>query len=300
MATAATTNPRTIFGGATRRKMVGRMGPWQLVQLIAESSLSRVYAARPADSPDAPPSYAVKALKREWWQDRTAIDIYRREAWVGRQASHSNLIAVLGSQVAQPPFWIAHPRLTGDTLETKLRGGWRPSLPEALWITRQAADALAALYRQTGMIHADVKPSNLFLAPDGHVTLLDLGLCQTASEARNWTSRPVVGTPRYMAPEMFTSACSADARSDLYSLGATLYEMLAGRPPFDASEPAELISQHRQDKPACIRDAAPGTAKPVASLVHRLLAKDPLRRPDSAEAVADELARLEIACFAYR
>lgn len=299
MATGASTTTRTIFGGAARRKMVGRMGPWQLTQLLAEGPLTRVYAARPADSPTAPDTYAVKALRREWWQDRTAIEMLRREAWVGRQAAHPNLIAVLGAQVTQPPLFVALPRLVGQTLAESMLDGQRPSLPQALWIARQAAQALDALHTQAGMLHGDVKPSNLFLSPDGHATLLDLGFCQTQQEARSWASRPVVGTPLYIAPEMVTSACAADARSDLYSLGATLYEMLSGRPPFLASDPAELIAKHRQDKPPCIRNVAPSTPKVVASLVHRLLAKEPMRRPDSALAVVEELTQLEIACFAY-
>lgn len=299
MAVAAIKTNRTIFGGGNR-KMVGRMGPWQLTQLVAEGPLSRVYAARPADSPLAPATYAVKALRREWWQDATAIEIMRREAWVGRQATHPNLVSVLSAQVSQPPFYVATPLLKGQTLASLLKQDKAPSLPQALWIARQVCEALAALNSQASAIHADVKPSNIFLAPDGHATLLDLGLCLTKSEARSWASRPVVGTLKYIAPEMVTSACAADTRSDLYSLGATLYEMLAGRPPFETSDAAELIALHRQAKPTCLRDARPGMPKLVASLVHRLMAKDPLRRPESPEAVAEELARMEIACFAYR
>lgn len=300
METAQSTPARTIFGGASRRKIVGRMGPWLLVQQLAEGPLTRVYLARHSEGPEAKPAYAVKALRREWWQDGCAIGSMRREAWVGRQASHANLISVLDAGVSQPPFYVVTPRLVGDTVAKLLGAGTRPSLPQALWIARQVCEALAALDEQAGVIHADVKPSNILVAPDGHATLIDLGFCQTTHEARSWASRPVVGSLQYIAPEMVTSACAADTRSDLYSLGATLYEMLAGRPPFQGNEPAELIAKHRQEKPECLRRARPDTPKPVASLVHRLLAKDPMRRPGSPGEVADELSRLEIACFAYR
>ncbi|MCA9241015.1 MAG: serine/threonine protein kinase [Planctomycetales bacterium] len=299
MATLESKTTPHIFGGNSRRKMVGRMGPWQLTRLLAEGPLTRVYAARPAETPDSTPSYAVKALRREWWQDRTAIEIMRREAWVGHRTSHPNLVAVLGSQVSQPPFYLAMPLLRGESLASLLAEGSRPTLPQALWIARQTCEALAALHRQADAIHGDVKPANLMVSPDGHTTLIDLGFCQTTGEARSWAMRPVIGTLEYIAPERVTSACTADVRSDLYSLGATLYQMLAGRPPFEAADPAELIAKHRCEKPQCLRDARPGTPKPVASLVHRLLAKDPLRRPDSPQQVAAELMRLEIACFAY-
>ncbi|MEN1678561.1 MAG: serine/threonine-protein kinase [Planctomycetota bacterium] len=302
--TATTTGQsgsRVVWGEApSRRKVVGRMGPWQLVRLLAESTLNRVYLARPQETPDAPPMYAVKALRREWWNDTAAVETLRREALVGGKVSHPHVAPVLSSQLTRPPFFIVMPRVAGETLAAKLAEGRQPALPAALWIARQVAEALAAIHKAAGMIHADVKPANVFVSPDGHATLLDLGFCQTSDEARSWATRPVVGTPHYMAPEMVTSACTVDRRTDLYSLGVMLYETLTGERPFEADDPAELISMHRQAKPKCLRDARPGTPKPVASLVHRLLAKDPLRRPSTPEEVADELARLEIASFAER
>ncbi|QDU90563.1 Serine/threonine-protein kinase PrkC [Pirellulimonas nuda] len=280
---------------ADRRKMVGRLGPWRLVRLMGEGALNRVYLAEHEDAPGAA-CYAIKTLKKEWWNDTGAIELQRREALVGRKVSHPNLLPVLAAHVAAPPFYVVTPRIVGQSLQALLQGG-RPRLPQALWIARQAAEALAALHQQTGMIHGDVKPSNVLVGPDGHATLLDLGFCQSANETRAWSARPVMGTLSYIAPERVTSACGADARSDLYSLGVMLYEMIAGRLPLEADEPARLIEMHRQAKPECIRSVRPDLPKPVASLVHRLLAKEALRRPDSAAAVARELVRLEIACF---
>lgn len=290
--------PKLAWGNVREtRKLVGRMGPWQLVRQLGDGQLTRVYLARPLDTPEAAPTYAVKALRKEWWHDPAAIELVRREAAVGRQVSHPHVVPVLSAQVTQPPFYLVMPRLAGETVADKLAEDRLPALPQALWIARQAAEAMEAIHRQAGMIHGDIKPSNLQVAPDGHTTLIDLGLSQTETEARSWASRPVMGTLHYMAPERITSACSADVRSDLYSLGVTLYQMLAGKLPFDAEVPAELIAMHRQAKPPCLRDVRPGVPKRVASLVHRLLAKDPMRRPESPRAVADELVRLEIESF---
>ena len=150
------------------------------------------------------------------------------------------------------------------------------------------------------MIHADVKPANIFISPTGHATLIDFGFVQTTAEARNWATRPVAGTLAYIAPEMVTSAYAAGARSDVYSLGVTLYEMLAGRRPFDSDDPATLATHQRESKPADVRTHRPEVPEPVAALVTSMLAKDPLRRPDSARALASQLVRLEIDSFTLR
>ncbi|MCH8839865.1 MAG: serine/threonine protein kinase [Planctomycetes bacterium] len=284
-----------------RQQLVGRMGPWQLVRLLSESELARVYVARPIDAAeDQPANYVVKVLRKEWWRDPQAIEMQRRAAWLGRAISHPHLLPVLSANVGQAPFYFVMPKLNARSLAEMLAPGSPLPLPITLWIARQVAEALSALHEATGMIHADVKPSNILVSPEGHATLIDLGFSHSASEGRHWSSRPVVGTLSYIAPEAITSRMSAEPSSDLYSLGVTLYEMIAGQLPFDAASPDELVRMHREMKPDCIRHRAPRLPKTVASLVHRLLAKDSLRRPASASDVAEELMRLEIECFSLR
>jgi serine/threonine-protein kinase len=283
------------------RKLVGRIGPWQLVRLISESELARVYIARPADaSEETPAAYVVKVLRKEWWRDPHAIEMQRRAAWVGRKVSHPHLLPVLSAGIEQPPFYTVSPRLEGRSLDAVLKSQRRLPIAVSLWMIRQVAEALDALHTTARMIHSDVKPANIVVAPDGHATLVDLGFVHTPGESRHWSTRPVYGTLNYLAPEALTSALSASPQSDVYSLGVTLYELLTGHVPFVGRDAEQLIRQHREAKPECIRSRRPETPKGVASLVHRMLAKDPLRRPESAVAVAEELVRLEIDCFAER
>ena len=219
-----------------RHKLVGRIGPWQLVRLLSESEMARVYVARPADAAnDQPANYVVKVLRKEWWRDPQAIEMQRRAAWLGRAISHPHLLPVLSANVGQAPFYFITPKLNAQSLAEMLTPGSSLPLPITLWIARQVAEALAALHDSTGMIHADVKPSNILVSPEGHATLIDLGFAHSATEGQHWSSRPVVGTLNYIAPEAITSSLSSEPSSDLYSLGVTLYEMIAGQLPFDAA-----------------------------------------------------------------
>jgi eukaryotic-like serine/threonine-protein kinase len=288
--------------------LLGRLGPWQLVRLLGEGNFTRVYLAQPADvvagvSEDGytqRAAYAVKVLRKEWWRDPQAIEMQRREAWIGSKVSHPNVLPVLSASVEEPPFYLVTPKLEGVTLAQLIAEREQLPIPLALWIARQVAEGLAVLFETTRMIHTDVKPANILVSPTGHATLIDFGFVQTPAEATQWETRPLAGTLAYMAPEMVTSALTADPRSDIYSLGVTLYEMLTGRRPWESDDPGELATMHREAKPADIRSLRPDLPEPVAALVHAMLAKDPLRRPASARELAMRFVRLEINCFSLR
>jgi serine/threonine protein kinase len=303
MATAESTRTlsRHEASASDAPQLVGRLGPWQLVKPMGEGNLTRVYLARPADGlQNQPAAYVVKVLRKEWWRDLQAIEMQRREAWAGMKISHPNLLPVLSASVEEPPFYVVTPKLDGVTLAQLINERGRLGVPLALWISRQAAEGLAALFEETGMIHTDVKPANIQVSPAGHATLMDFGFVQTPAEASQWATRPLAGTLAYIAPEMVTSALAAGPPSDIYSLGVTLYEMLTGVRPWNTDDPAELAALHREAKPADIREHRPELTTPVAELVHSMLAKDPLRRPGSARELATRLVRLEIESFTLR
>jgi serine/threonine protein kinase len=281
------------------QSLVGRLGSWQLVRPLGEGNFTRVYSARPADGPpNQPAAYVMKVLRKEWWRDSRAIEMQRREAWVGSKVSHPNLLPVLSARVQEPPFYIVSPKLEGVTLAQIIAERESIPIPLALWIARQTADGLAALFEHAGVIHGDIKPANIVVATTGHTTLIDFGFVQTPAEASHWATRPLAGTLSYIAPELLTSTLAGGPRSDIYSLGVTIYEMLTGHRPWETEDPGELATLHREAKPTDIRALRPDTPEPVAELVHIMLAKDPLRRPASARELASRLVRLEIKSFA--
>jgi len=302
MATLETTRTiRPEIAAASPAGLVGRLGPWQLVRLMSEGNFTRVYQARPADAPaNMPAAYVVKVLRNQWWRDPQAIEMQRREAWVGTQVTHPNLLPVLSASVGEPPFYVVSPKLDGAPLSQLIREHEQLPVPLALWIARQVADGLAALLDATNMIHGDVKPANILVSAAGHATLIDFGFVQTPREASQWATRPLAGTLAYIAPEMVTSALAAGPRSDIYSLGVTMYEMITGRRPWDSEDPGELATLHRQAKPTDVRALRPEVPEQVAELIHSMLAKDPLRRPASARELATKLVRLEIDSFTLR
>jgi serine/threonine-protein kinase len=206
------------------------------------------------------------------------------------------VVAILSASLGQPPYYLVMPWLEGATLQQRLDQDRPLDVRTALWIARQVASALDALTRAL-WIHGDVKPSNVFLSPDGHATLLDLGFARPIGAAHCLADRCVLGTPSYMAPELLTSASTADIRSDVYSLGVVLYEMLAGRLPFDAADLGALVSQHRQGSLPRLEKLAPWLPADVVRLVSRMLAKDLLRRPSPAELLR-QLTAMEIAALA--
>lgn len=262
--------------------------------------MSQLYLARSADADHggaAPAAYVVKLLAPRLEQDPRAVALFRREAALGRQLAHPNLIGVLACRVSAPPYYLVMPYLEGCTLAERLRQGRPLSTSELLWIARQSAEALDYLHG-LGWIHGDVKPANIHVSPLGHVTLLDLGFVRRPDAADAAGERPVLGTLNYLAPELLTSTLGADIRSDLYSLGVTLYQALSGRLPFEADDLASLASQHMQAAPPQLRGLAPAVAPEVARLVHSLLAKNPLRRPQTPVELVDRLMRLEIDAMA--
>jgi len=277
-----------------------RVRQWELVNFAAEGGLAQIFRARPAGSqPNQPALYALKMLLPDWQNDDQAIRLLKREALVGQSVSHPHLIPILYASVQQSPRFVVMPWLEGATLEQRLAAGQRFDLPRILWIARQTAEALDALH-QAGWMHGDVKPSNIMLSPEGHATLLDLGFARRTHETGSAVDRCVLGTFHYIAPEFLTSAIRADVRSDIYSLGAVLYRILAGRLPFVGEDLAELASRHKQSLPPKLGRIAPHLPAGVARLVHGMLAKDPLRRPQNPRELIEILARLEIETFSER
>ncbi|REJ64581.1 MAG: serine/threonine protein kinase [Planctomycetota bacterium] len=302
------------------------VGPWQLGQRLARSQQSAVYRARPADgSSHAPYEYLVKLLPETLRGDGAALARFRREVCVGGKVDHPHLVPVVDAELEQPPLFLVMPRLAGTTVRELLVAAGRIDWPTACWMGRQTAQALGHLH-ELGWLHGDVKPDNLLVADDGHLTLLDLGMLQplgglridgpvvrddegdrkgaSADETSPWDEcarrASLQGTLAYLAPEQILRAGVPTRASDLFSLGMTLYEMIAGRHPLADLRDAELIRAQLYEPVADVRDYEPSVPESLADLIAQLLAKHPLRRPSDAHVVTRHLVEVEIRALQKR
>jgi serine/threonine-protein kinase len=245
----------------------------------------------------------VKVLREVWHDHPVGLARLRQEAMVGRCVSHRHLAPILSVHVHRPPYYVVLPWLKGTNVATQITARGRLDTPLALWIARQASQALEVLHT-AGYVHGDVNPRNLMLAADGHVTLLDLTCSRRVDDVTEQTDstmaeQPLLGTPNYLAPEIFLGK-PADPRSDLYSLGLTLFQMLAGRLPDMPDDLPGLMAFKRSGLIPSVRSFAAQTPQEVAELVRQLTARDPLRRPHTAREVVHGLMRLEIATLRQR
>jgi eukaryotic-like serine/threonine-protein kinase len=264
---------------------------YELLSHLGGGPLTLVYAAR-RTSTDS--ECAVKVLRAEWENDSTAIKLLQREARAGLAVQHRHLVRLLQAHVLRPPYFLVMELLPGESLRRRLRRDYRLDFATTVWIARQTAEALAALHRK-GFVHGDVKPDNIRLVDDGTAKLIDLGFAHRPGENAALLKRGyVLGTVNYLAPELCAFDVSADARSDLFSLGVAMFEMLAGRLPYPIGSTRQTLHRHRCDPPADIRRLVPGLPAGLVALLDRLLAHRPQDRPE-ARAAVQQLIALEIA-----
>jgi serine/threonine-protein kinase len=263
-----------------------------LIEPAGGGTLCRVFRARERSTGAM---RAIKLLRPEWEGRPEAREFLMREALVAQRVRHPNLIQVHAARLHESPYFLVLEWLDGQPVDGLLAQHGRLAIPRALWIARQAATALAAL-EGAGYVHGDVKPGNLFLTTAGRVKLIDLGFVREIGAVRT-PETPLVGTANYWAPERTQPGARADIRSDLYSLGITLYEMLTGELPFPTGDVAETIRHQRRRRPYPLRRRRPEVPLEVARMIESLLAKEPLRRPSSVTELVEHIAFLEVVTF---
>jgi hypothetical protein len=282
---------------ATEHPLIGQTlnGRYRVSALIGTGGMSAVYRA---EHVQLGRSVALKVLNAEMATHREAMLRFEREALVSAKIQHPNVVSATDSgRLRDGSLYLVLELVEGRSLRDLITSEGQLPMPRALSIATQIADALDAAHR-AGVIHRDLKPSNvMLLARDGHtdfVKVLDFGLARaqgatSAGEALTQSGR-IFGTPEYMAPEQARGE-KVDERGDIYALGVILYELLAGRPPFESPELMALLIKHIQEAPPPLPAEVP---QRLARYVMTLLEKEPDQRPKSARQVSKALSKLAL------
>jgi len=277
-----TLNADTLILGAKAAAPV-TVPEYQILREIGRGGMSTVYEARDVRTGQ---SVALKTLalppSHTPDQQRDLIARFRREARAVAQLSHPNIVVIHEVGERDGTHFLAMEYLTGQTLRERLAPG--PLSPaQAQPILAQIAGALDAVHA-AGIVHRDVKPSNVVLLPDGTAKLLDFGIARQSDDTTITSTGMIVGSPSYMAPEQVRGEAGT-AASDVWALGVLGYEMLAGRPPFQAGTIPAVLYQVTHETPPPV----PGLPTAVQKVLRRALDKNPARRFRSAGAFAEAM-----------
>ena len=269
--------PRTLAGRYRLDEVIGR-GGMSTVYRGTDLALDRVVAVKVALDPlvEQSPIYLAR---------------FTREAQAAAAIGHPGVVTVYDAGADGPTRFIVMEFVPGRSLADILRDReHKPLEPDqAAHIAGQVADALSAAHA-AGIIHRDIKPGNIIVAPDGSVKVLDFGIARALDSHTLTQTATVLGTSAYMSPEQALGQ-PVDARSDVYSLGCVLYEMLTGEPPFVADVSAAVLHQHVRVEPKPARERNPAIPTALNDLVMQMLAKSPDDRPQTATEVRDRLSQ---------
>jgi len=266
-----------------------RVGSYRIEERLGKGGMGAVYRA--FDEALQRP-LAIKRLLPDA-SDPTKALRFRREARVAARLNHPAIVHIYDIVETGEGDWIVMELVEGKTLDRMLREGM-PSLARTVQLVREIADGLAEAHAQ-GIVHRDLKASNVMVTPAGRAKILDFGLAKPFRPGVDEDlSGPgaVLGTCHAMSPEQ-AQGLPVDQRSDLFSLGSLMYEMVTGTSPFRAETPAETLTRICTHEPRPILDIDPAAPRELADLTHRLLSKSPSKRPHSSSEVSLALARIE-------
>jgi beta-lactam-binding protein with PASTA domain/tRNA A-37 threonylcarbamoyl transferase component Bud32 len=260
---------------------------YQVTHLIARGGMAIVYRAQDTLLNRA---VALKILYPELSEDPLFVERFRREAQAAANLSHPNIVPVFDWGEDGGTYFIVMELVDGTSLAEMLRGGATLTPSRSAQIVAQVAAALGYAHR-SGVVHRDVKPGNILITRDGQVKVTDFGIAQAvSSEDHLAEAGSVMGTATYFSPEQAEGA-AVDGRSDVYSLGVVLYEMLVGRPPFIGDTPVEVSSQHVRNTVPPLSQFSSSVPHDLEAIVMEALAKSPSNRYQSADELRADLIR---------
>jgi len=263
---------------------IKQLGKYEIIERLGRGGTAEVYKAR---QPNLDRFVAVKLLHPFLADDPEFKERFEREAKNVARLRHSNIVQVYDFEYDSPSesYYMVMELISGQTLKERLEAmfarGEKFTLDQVYKIMRGACEALSYAHAR-GMIHRDVKPANLMLDADDRVILTDFGIAKIVTGIQFTASGGMVGTPAYMAPEQGLGE-QGDERSDIYSLGVILFQLLVGKLPYDAEAPLAVILKHLNEPIPDIAKIAPDTPEAFQNLIYKAMAKEPADRFQTAD-----------------
>lgn len=282
--------PKTTTRGSITDLKDRQLGDFRLLRRLGHGGMAEVYLA---EQVSLKRNVAVKVLREEMLSDEVHLKRFEQEAKAAGGLNHPNIVQVFMIGEQEGIHFIAQEYVAGMNLREYLTRSGPPKLPIALKLMQQIAAALDAA-AEAGIVHRDVKPENILVTRKADVKVTDFGLAQLSlpEERLNLTQVGMtMGTPLYMSPEQVNGR-KVDHRSDIYSFGVTCYHLLGGSPPFRGETALSVAVQHVNEEPAPLSKQRSDLPEVVCRLVHKMMAKNPDDRYQSAAAIVDDLGKI--------
>ncbi|MDD3115382.1 MAG: Stk1 family PASTA domain-containing Ser/Thr kinase [Anaerovibrio sp.] len=255
---------------------------YELQELIGGGGMADVYKAHDKLLDRA---VAVKILHQQYANDAEFVERFRREATGAAKLAHANIVNIYDVGEDDGSQYIVMEYVSGPTLKEVIqqKGCLEPA--EVVRIAREIASALESAHRNN-LVHCDIKPHNILVMPDGHIKVTDFGIARAVSASTMTYSGSVMGSVHYFSPEQ-AKGTVITTKSDVYSLGVVMYEMLTGQLPFNGETPVSIALQHLQQEPVSLRQLKPNVPPVLEAIIQKAMSKDPGDRPSSTELYAD-------------
>ncbi len=263
------------------------IGKYKILREIGRGGMAIVYKALDTGRQR---TVALKVLLPSM-VDRSAVERFNREAQAMARLRHPHILEVYEFGITRGEHYFAMEFIEGESLKDIIKRKGPLSVEESLEIISQVGQALAYAHRE-GMIHRDIKPGNIMIDKKGQVKVMDFGLVQIPGVTRVTTEGSTVGTAEYMSPEQISDQ-EVDSRTDIYSLGVTIYEMLIGRPPFVGDTFQAVLMKHKYEAPPALRESNPQIPQELGDITAKAMAKDVAQRYQKVEELLADINRLK-------
>ena len=263
-------------------------GRYEIIEELGTGGMGKVYRAFDKKIEE---EVALKFLRQEIGADKRIVDRFRNELRTARKIRHNNICQMYDLHEDEKTLFIAMEYVRGEDLKSLIRRTEKLTVGKAISIASQIAEGLAEAHR-LGVIHRDLKPGNIMIDKEGNAKIMDFGIARTLAAEGTTAEGAIIGTPEYMSPEQVEGK-EADQRSDIYSLGVIIYEMVTGRAPFEGDTPFSIANKHKSEIARDPRELNPQITLDLSRLILKCLEKEKEKRYQSAEELHSELATIE-------